>query len=122
MLFCSSGRRDTRGALVTGVQTCARPISAQFAPPGKERRAPARSVRTAPAETASWPLIAVGREQVALAPDGADELWLARIGFNFSAQASHVHIDGTIEWGAIVTLQQIDQAIAAEHLVGVLVE
>src|SRR3546814_1014339 len=91
------------------------PPPAQFAPPGKERRAPARSVRTAPAETASWPLITVGREQVALAPAGADELWLARIGFNFSAQASHAHIDGTIEWGAIVTLQQIDQAIAADR-------
>src|SRR3546814_12482195 len=30
MFFCSSGRRHTRCALVTGVQTCALPISIAF--------------------------------------------------------------------------------------------
>src|SRR3546814_10207092 len=37
LFFFSSRRRHTRCALVTGVQTCALPISTQRSPPTKER-------------------------------------------------------------------------------------
>src|SRR3546814_6537552 len=40
MFFFSSRRRHTRCALVTGVQTCALPISAQDYRPGRSPRAP----------------------------------------------------------------------------------
>src|SRR3546814_1897336 len=38
VFFCSSRRRHTRCALVTGVQTCALPISSQSADPRRLRR------------------------------------------------------------------------------------
>src|SRR3546814_6429216 len=42
LLFCSSRRRHTRCALVTGVQTCALPILLQVAPAGYRRHAARR--------------------------------------------------------------------------------
>src|SRR3546814_5703131 len=54
--FFSSRRRHTRCALVTGVQTCALPISEAAASAGKSTATPApAAVSTAPAAANAWP-------------------------------------------------------------------
>src|SRR3546814_14301272 len=52
--FFSSRRRHTRCALVTGVQTCALPISAPPAPPIPARRRRPGSPARGPAATTPW--------------------------------------------------------------------
>src|SRR3546814_14811866 len=59
VFFCSSRRRHTRGALVTGVQTCALPIGRCARATSTDSRrcttAPARLVTTAISSSPTWP-------------------------------------------------------------------
>src|SRR3546814_14325032 len=79
--FFSSRRRHTRCALVTGVQTCALPISgreAAPAPPRPPRPPPGRhggAIRPDPRRSQS-----PGRETTASAPDRAERSEERRVG------------------------------------------
>src|SRR3546814_3965999 len=67
LFFCSSIRRRTRCALVTGVQTCALPISCRTAPRTRnERTAGMKDVKRA------WQRMLSGRRLDLLAPSPVD--------------------------------------------------
>src|SRR3546814_7009261 len=66
LVFFASGGRHTRCALVTGVQTCALPISAGY------RVAFSYLCDDAAAESVLWECEAAGREAMALRSDVAD--------------------------------------------------